>query len=162
MEDEKEDRFKRLIQKGGLDKPGADFTNAILKRVEVELELDTVNEAALFQLLQAHTLVEKPSAAFNRRVMNQLVVSQPKPLAPIIRPSVWYMVTASLLSIVLLCVCLLHSGPVQPKSSDLDRFLSGMEGALDALPISYPLTIFAVSILMGIDYFLRRNSIVNY
>jgi len=162
MEDEKETSFRRLIQKGGPDKPGTDFTNAIMKRVATESELDAVNEAALIQLLQAHTLVEKPSAAFNRRVMNQLVVSQPEPLAPIIRPSVWYMVAASLLLVVLLCVLLLPSGPAQPASSDLDRFLSGLEGTLNALPVSYPLTICAVSVLMVADYFLRQNLIVKY
>lgn len=72
------------------------------------------------------------------------------------------MVAASLLLVVLLCVLLLPSGPAQPTSSDLDRFLSGLEGALDALPVSYPLTICAVSVLMVADYFLRHNLIVKY
>ncbi|WP_460934947.1 hypothetical protein [Spirosoma humi] len=162
MEDERENRFRRLVQKAGPDKPGADFTRAIMKRVEAESELDAVREAALIQLLQAHTLVEKPSAAFTRRVLQQVVVSQPKPLAPIIRPSVWYMVAASLLLIVLFCVLLLPAAPAQPTPSDLDRFLSGLEGTLDALPVSYPLTICAVSVLLVVDYSVRQNLTVKY
>ncbi|GAB3795062.1 hypothetical protein GCM10028819_10470 [Spirosoma humi] len=133
-----------------------------MKRVEAESELDAVREAALIQLLQAHTLVEKPSAAFTRRVLQQVVVSQPKPLAPIIRPSVWYMVAASLLLIVLFCVLLLPAAPAQPTPSDLDRFLSGLEGTLDALPVSYPLTICAVSVLLVVDYSVRQNLTVKY
>ncbi|AUD03238.1 hypothetical protein [Spirosoma pollinicola] len=162
MENKQEDSFKKLMQRVEPDKPGADFVNAIMKRVQVESELDPAKEAALIQLLQAHTLAEKPSTDFSRRVMNQLTVSPPKPLAPIIRPGVWYMMAASVLFIILSCVLLLPSGPVQPASSGLDHFLSGLAGTLDALPISYPLTIFAVSILVVVDYILRRNLIANY
>jgi len=161
MEDEKEDRFRKLIQKVEPDNPGADFTSAIMKRVQAESELDLANEAALIQLLQAHPLVEKPSAAFNRRVMNQIRVSQPKPVEPIIRPWVWYMMAASLILIIFFCMLCLPSGSGQSASSDLNRFLTGVEGTLDTLPISYPLTIFAVSILMVSDYFIRRNLTVN-
>lgn len=162
MKDEQEDSFRKLMQRVEPDKPGADFVNAIMKRVQAELELDPAKEAALIQLLQAHTLVEKPSTDFSRRVMNQLTVSPPKPLAPIIRPGVWYIMAASVLFIVLFCVLLLPSGPAQPTSSGLDRFLSGVAGTLDALPINYPLTIFAVSVLMVVDYFLRRNLTLKY
>lgn len=162
MKDDQEDNFKRLIQKVGPDKPGADFTDAIMKQVQDVSELDLAREAALIQLLQSHPLAEKPSADFSRRVMNQVVVSQPKPLVPIIRLSVWYMLAAALLLIVLFGVLLLPSGPAHPASSELDRFLYGIEGTLNALPISYPLTIFAVSVLMIVDYFLRRNLTINY
>ncbi|UFH57203.1 hypothetical protein [Spirosoma sp. KNUC1025] len=162
MKDEKEDRFRRLIQKVGPDKPGADFTDAIMKRVQAESEMDLAREATLIQLFQSHPLVEKPSAAFSRRVMNQIVVSQPKPFEPIIRPGVWYMVAASLLIIILSCVFLFPSGAVHHAPSGLDRFLFSIERTLDALPLSYPLTLFAVSGLMALDYFLRRNLKVNY
>ncbi|WP_338873816.1 hypothetical protein WBJ53_31530 [Spirosoma sp. SC4-14] len=162
MENEKEDRFRRLIQKAGPDKPGNDFTNALMKRVQAESELDLANEASLIQLFQAHTLIEKPSTAFNRRVMNQLVISQSKPLAPIIRPRIWYMMVATLVLIVLFCVLLFPVSPPQPTSSGLDRFLSSVERSLEALPISYPLTLFAVSVLMVVDYFLRPNLTIKY
>ncbi|WP_020603703.1 hypothetical protein [Spirosoma spitsbergense] len=162
MEDEKKDRFSRLIQQVGPDKPGADFTRAIMKQVQAESELDPANEAALIQLLQSHTLVEKPSSAFNRRVMNQILVSQPRQLEPIIRPRVWYVMAASLLLIVLFCVGLLSSSPAQPTSSGLDRFFLGIEGTLDALPISYPLTLFAIGVLVVLDYFMRRDIRVRY
>ncbi|WP_020597078.1 hypothetical protein [Spirosoma panaciterrae] len=157
MEDEKDDRFRKLIKRAEPDKPGADFTNAIMKLVQAESELDSAKEAALIQLLQSHTLVEKPSANFSRRVMNQVMASSSKPLEPIISTRVWYMVAASLLFIILFCILLIPSGPTQHTSSGLDSFLSSFEGTLDALPISYPLTIFAMSVLMVTDYVLRQN-----
>ncbi|UHG94137.1 hypothetical protein [Spirosoma oryzicola] len=162
MEDEKEDRFRRLIQKAGHEKIGTDFTRAIMKRLQAESERDSATEAALIQLFGSHTLVEKPSVDFSRRVMNQITVSQPKPLEPIIRPSVWYSIAASVLLIVFFCILLLPSNSTEHQSSGLDRFLSGFEGTLDALPVSYPLTIVALSVLMVSDYFLRRKLTINY
>ncbi|GAB4026960.1 hypothetical protein [Spirosoma gilvum] len=157
MEDEKEDSFRKLIKKAEPDKLGADFTHAIMKRVQAESEMDSAKEATLIHLLKAHTLIEKPSTDFSRRVMNQVMVQKSKPLEPIISTRVWYMIAASLLVIVLFCVLLLPSGPPQPTSSGLDRFLSSFESTLDTLPISYPLTIFAMNVLMVTDYLLRQN-----
>ncbi|MBN8824698.1 MULTISPECIES: hypothetical protein [unclassified Spirosoma] len=157
MENENEDNFRKLIQKAQPEKPGAAFTNAIMQRVQAASELDSAKEAALIQLLQSHTLVETPSANFSRRVMNQLTVRQSKPLEPIISTRVWYMIAASLLCVVVSCLLLLSSGSSQPTSSGLDQLLSGFDGTLNALPIQYALTIFAVSVLMVTDYILRQN-----
>lgn len=157
MEDEKDDRFRKLIKRAEPDKPGADFTNAIMKRLQAESELDSAKEAALIQLLQSHTLVETPSANFSRRVMNQVTVRQSKPFQPIISTRVWYMIAASLLCVVVSCLLLLSSGSSQPASSGLDQLLSSVDGTLNALPIQYALTIFALSALMVTDYFLRQN-----
>ncbi|WP_461105058.1 hypothetical protein [Spirosoma koreense] len=161
MEDEKEDGFRKLILTAGPDQPGADFTQAIMKRVQAASEQDSAKEAALIRLLQAHTLVEKPSADFSRRAMNRIIVSPPKPLAPIIRPGVWYMMAASLLLIVLFCT-LLPFAPSQPTSSEPDRFFRDLEASLDALPINYVLTIFVVSVLMMVDFLLRRTRPMPY
>jgi hypothetical protein len=162
MEDEKEDSLRKLIQKVELDEPGADFTNTIMKLVQAESELDSAKEAALIQLFQSYTLVEKPSAGFSSRVMSQVMVSQSKQFEPIISPRVWYMIAASLLFIVLFCLLVLPTGPAQHTSSGLDRFLSSIEGSLEALPISYPFTIFAASVLLVTDYYLRRKLNIDY
>jgi len=162
MEDEKEDSFRKLIRKVEPDKPGPDFTGAIMRRVQAESELELAREAALIQLLQSHTLVEKPSTAFSRRVMHQVIVSQARPLKPIISPRAWYMIGASLLLVILFCLFGGPSLPAQHTSSDMDRFLSYVEGSLDALPGSYLITLFAVGALMVMDYCLRRPIKVIY
>lgn len=162
MEDEKEASFRKLIKKVEPDKPGADFTRAVMNRVQAESELDLAQEAALIQLLQAHTLVENPSAHFSRRVMNRVMVSHAKPMEPIISPQTWYMIAASLLVVVLFCLLGLPAKPAQHTLSDMDRFLSYVEGTLDALPISYLFTLFAVSTLMVTDYYLRRTLKATY
>ena len=158
MEDEKEDSFRKLIQKVATDKPGADFTHAVMKRVQAESELEFVKEAAMGTLLQAHVLTEKPPADFSRRVMHQVTVSHAKRMEPIISVRAWYLIAASLLAVVGICFLVLPSGTTQHTPSAMDRLLSGAYGTLDVLPISYPLTIFAVSVLMVTDYFLRHNT----
>lgn len=157
MEDEQETSFRKLIRKAGPDEPGADFTHTIMNRVQAESELDSAKEAALIQLFGSHTLVEKPSADFSRRVMSQVPVSQPRLLEPIIRPGVWYMIAAAVVFIVLLCFLALPAESTPPTPSAMDRFISGFAGTLDAVPISYPFIMFAVSILMVTDYYVRRN-----
>lgn len=157
MKDEQENSFRKLIQKAQPDEPGADFTHSIMRRVQAESELDSAKEAALIQLFGSHTLVENPSADFSRRVMSQVPVSQPSLLGPIIRPKVWYIIAATLVFIVLICFLVLPAESSPPTPSTMDRFIFGFEGTLDAIPINYPVILFAVSLLMVTDYYVRRN-----
>lgn len=66
------------------------------------------------------------------------------------------------LVVVLFCLLGLPAKPAQHTLSDMDRFLSYVEGTLDALPISYLFTLFAVSTLMVTDYYLRRTLKATY
>jgi hypothetical protein len=156
MEDKQENKFRKLIQKAGTEKPGGNFSRLVMKTVYEEAERELAKEAALRALLQRQPPVETPSVAFRQNVMNQVWAASQKKEEEIISKRIWYLIGAAVVLISLVGY-LTYSPAVTPEKPAYFSFLSGIPESFHALPIVYPITLIALSGLIFLDYLLRQN-----
>ena len=157
MEENEEDVFRKLIQSVKPDTPAHDFTDLVMKMVQIETEKDQADEIALRSLINNQVLIEKPSKAFNRHVMRQIAPSKTK-IEPIISKQAWYLIAASVAFSILLCFLIKEPQTAQSTSSALDLTLKHLSSKLESLPIMYAATVFGLGFLMVLDYVLRAAS----
>lgn len=157
MKNDKEDTFKQLIQQAALEQPSAEFTESTMNLVRAEARQAAVNETAVQALLRQPSLVEIPSPDFSRRIMGEVAAFQAIEVEPIIPRRAWYLMAASVVLMIACCYLVVTPATTQSAPSVLESVLIGILGQLETLPLLYPLTIVALSVLMLGDYYLRQR-----
>lgn len=141
----KEQKLKELIRKSEPDKVTADFTAGIMKQVHAETEKETVLEN-LLRFQHADTAPESLTA----NVMSRLTVP-PKP-APIISGRGWAGIAACF-ALVIWWV----AGISEVQNTASPATLTAVAEKLNTIPLVYPLTAFAVGVLVLLDHILRNR-----
>jgi len=161
-EDKKIDKLIRESLK--MEQPSVDFTNKIMGQIELA---DVKKEKALGSLLKNNTL-ESPSLNFTARVMAEVEKASVKVVnAPIIGKKAWAFITMFVTSIFLY---VLFTGEKNTAASQVidgtmekvDNLLSNsMTFDLPAILVSplFGLSIFALSSLLFLDYFMKNRKI---
>ncbi len=141
----KEQKLEQLIRISEPDKATADFTAGVMKQVRAETEKEAVLEN-LLRLQQADTAPEGLTAD----VMSRLTV-RPKP-APIISGRGWAGIAACF-ALVIWWV----TGTAEAQNTANPATLTTMAEKLNTIPLIYPLTAFAVGVLVLLDHILRNR-----
>ena len=157
MKNDKEDTFKQLIQQAALEQPSAGFTESTMHLVRAEARQVVANEVAVQALFRRPGLIEKPSPDFSRRIMGEVLVFQAIEVEPIIPRRAWYLMAVSVVLMIVCCYLVVTPATTQSAPSVLESVLIGIMGQLETLPLLYPLTIVALSVLMLGDYYLRQR-----
>lgn len=158
MEDGKLDKLLRDSLKA--DSPPINFTDDIMDKIEA---YESKEEKALGSIIKRN-LIESPSLNFTDRVMMEIKKSSVAVVdKPIIGKKAWLFIGLCLSAIVVFIL----STPSQetPMSAYLDKAMSKFDGIFSFdLPgiLGSPLfaiSVFALSSLLFLDYFLRNRSI---
>jgi hypothetical protein len=152
MESRKEHNFRKLIQKAGAEKPSSEFSAILMQKIHAEAEINAVQDLSLEYLLKSQTPLANPSQAFSQQVMNSVLDPQPVKEPKIISSFAWYLIAAAF---VIIASYTISSGP-SPGIDQPSIFATLLKKA-SGVPSVYPLTIFAGSILVLIDYLLRQK-----
>lgn len=159
-----EEKIEKLIRDSlQTEQPSADFKNNIMGQIEA---FDAKEEKALGSLLGKH-IMESPSINFTDRVMHEIhkasitVVNK-----PIIGKKTWIFIAISLLSLVVYSI-FISIGSTEPSivggliDDGMNKLPSvptfDLPGILTS-PI-FGLSVFALSSLLFLDYYLRNKQI---
>ena len=157
MEKDKEDIFRKLIQQAGPDKTSPDFTGMLMKNIQIEAKQAFEREAVLETIL-TKLQPETPSLLFQKTIMAQIAMSEKKSEQPIISRKVWYLVAATVLLVIGFCLTG-QSDTAEQRTPDFLRetnnVLAVFSSSVGVLPVIYPIAMFALSILLFADYFVR-------
>jgi hypothetical protein len=151
----KKDKLKKLIQSVDLDQPKADFTDSIMKKIELQESL--IINPVLDALLEKH-LIEMPSVDFTQKVITGIESSDKKVVyESIISKKTWYGVGMAAALIVTLVGFLGHPSQTAAKPHLLTNLINQITGriisqvsGLSALVLA---CLFGVSALLLLDYF---------
>ncbi|MFN8347836.1 MAG: hypothetical protein U0X91_22725 [Spirosomataceae bacterium] len=161
MENTNKESFKKLIRKAELDAPSIRFTEQIMQQIEAEAAQSEAFEPTLQALLQRHAL-EAPSIDFTKAIM--VKTAAPKTVyAPIIPQKVWYGI-AALFTFLFGWVIYFWKTPNPtvtqlPQSQTTVLSLTELSHALTSIPSTYALGLFAICILLMLDYLLRYKTL---
>lgn len=161
MKEEK--NIDRLLRKGlKLEHPKDDFSDSIMSKIEA---MDVMEEKALKSLLKRNVL-ESPSLNFTSRVMTQMEnASQAIVDKPVIGKRAWLFISVSITSIFIFALFSGSSehqgyswidGALQSVTSLMDNSITFEVPSLMTSPI-FALSVFALSSLFFLDYFLRNT-----
>ncbi len=150
---------KLFQQNMEMEKPSQEFTEKVMKKV---LASDIKKEKALTSLLQKHTL-EQPSLDFTSRVMSGLPQKSPAFVyQPVIGKKVWYFMSAIFIFSVIFITYNLDPTPSQIEiiSTYMIKIESIFSFKMPDILTSplFSISIFALSSLLLIDYFIRNRS----
>jgi hypothetical protein len=154
-----EEKFKKLIQRGGLDEPGPSFTDNIMKLVESQEDLSL--KPALLSVLKNELLTD-PSPGFSDKLMSHILPKASKIAAPIITKKITLIISGFGISILLLVVINLisNTNDIQNSYSTGLKFkLSGAMTAIAKIANSVLVYFVPLSILLFLDYFFRTRPI---
>lgn len=163
MEKEKEDIFRRLIQKTGPDKTSPDFTGMLMKNIQMEAE-QALERAAVLETILTKIQPETPSPLFRKTIMAQIALAEKKSEQPIISRKVWYLVAAMVVLVIGFCVVGQSAATVQGTPDffvKIDQELFKLQKGMMVLPMIYPAVVFALSTLIMADYFVRQRVVRN-
>lgn len=157
MEKEIEDSFRKLIQQTGPDKTGPDFTAILMKNIQMETE-QALERAAVLETILTKLQPETPSPLFRKTIMAQIALAEKKAEQPIVSRKVWYLVAAAAVLIIGFCGLGQSAGAVAGTPDvfrDTNNILMRFSSRVGVLPVIYPIAMFALSILLFADYFVR-------
>jgi hypothetical protein len=154
-----EEKFKKLIQRTGLDDPGPAFTDNIMKLVESQEDLSL--KPALLAVLK-NELVTDPSPGFADKLMSHIQPKTSKISTPIITKKIKWIISGFAIAILLLVAInmISNSNDVQNSYSTGLKFkLSGTITAIAKIANSVLVYFVPLSILLFLDYFFRTRRI---
>lgn len=166
MEQEKDDRFRRLMQEAGMEKPSPDFLKTVMSGIQAESQEEILLNPALKSLLRESQVVEKPNHDFLLRVMSQAQVQQvvlpPVSVAkPIISNRIWYIVTAACMAIICLTGLFYYheTGALETAvaTTATDQFFTSVATGILATPLVYSVSLTTLGMLLLADYMLRSK-----
>lgn len=166
MEQENEDKFRKLIQEAGAEIPSPDFTRVVMSGVRTSNQEETVLNHALQSLLQHSGVIEKPGHDFLLRVMSQAEVQQvvlpPVSVAKaIISSRIWYILSAACAAIICLTGIFFYheTGSLETTVAvtATDQFFTSVATGILAMPSVYTASLSALGILLLADYLLRNR-----
>ena len=157
-EDKNIDKF--IKQNINIEKPSLDFSNKVMSQVKA---LELKKEKAFSSLLQKN-LIETPSLDFTANIMSAINQdSKASVYIPVIGKKAWLLIASFVL--VLLSYTIFNLELTQPYFQDLDKYIPSYD--LDFSIVLPPLltsplfaiSIFALSSLLFLDYFIRNRSL---
>ncbi len=128
------------------DKASADFLSAVMQNVHAEAAGETVREAALKQLLQRMP-ADKAGVDFAAEVM-QKISAAPQPLL-----SLWGRV--GILTFVAVCWSIVSD--LRPSETSFSPLAQKFSSLSFHIPPVYSLSVLGMSVLLLLDYVLRRK-----
>jgi len=149
---------KFLKENINIERSSLDFTNKVMQQIVAD---EKNKEKALFSLLQKN-LLEEPSADFTSNIMSLL-----KPYAktsvytPVIGKKVWILITSLFISV--LAYTIFNLEITQTYFTGLDQYIPSfnMDFSFNLPPILtsplFAMSIFALSSLLFLDYFIRNR-----
>lgn len=161
MEQNNEEKLKKLIQSVDLDQPTADFTAILMQKIESQEAI--VTNPALDSLLEIY-LIEAPSVDFTQKVMMGIEHLDRKAVyEPIISKKMWYAI--GIAAALIIALISLFGSTVQtsnkplPLAAPINQITEKIIIQINALPTLVLACLFAVSSLVLLDYFLsnRKN-----
>jgi len=159
MKNDRDDILKKLIQKVRIEEPNGDFASRVMKNIQLETELELAKEAK-FKSIFGDVRPESAPLSFDKKVMSQIFLGEKKAADPIISRQVWYIVAAAGILILTFCFASPSDMMVENEpyfSNDLKIAVLDFSGKITVLPIIYPAVIFALALLIMVDYFLRSK-----
>lgn len=161
MEQNNEQKLKKLIQSVELDEPTADFTAILMQKIASQETI--ITNPALDSLLEIY-LIEAPSVDFTQKVMMDIENLDRKLVyEPIISKKMWYAIGIAAALIMALVSFFGRSVQMSNKPLPLATPINQITGKIivqiNALPTLVLACLFAVSSLVLLDYFLsnRKN-----
>lgn len=159
MEDDFKDLDEFLRKSLEVETTSLEFTDAVLERIKA---IESTKEKALHSLLQKHG-TEIPSEDFTYKVMQQVNKhAELRAYQPVITKKAWVFILLVLLATI--SYTLVKSDTPKNQSSILYSYLSSFEKIFTfevptilTSPI-FALSLFALSSLLSIDYFLKNKS----
>ncbi|WP_159471454.1 hypothetical protein [Dyadobacter sp. 3J3] len=155
MEEDKEDIFRKLIQKSELDITGSGFTDNVMKMVQAE---EIVQESALRALLVKNNL-DQPSKSFESGIMAQITPITKKVEKPIISKNAWY-VAAAFLALMIQYSFFSKASQTTAMDLSLIKITNAMfdfSNNAGQMPVIYFIVIVTLCILLLADYFILQR-----
>lgn len=155
MANQRDDKLRRLLQRAELNKPGASFTDEVMKEIESE-----VVTSPLLKSLLKNVPIENPKEDFTHIVMDQLEVSDFKTSeVSIISGKVWLAISVIL---VLLILVAFTGRPENNPSTfsyfhEIGKSLHPIITFLNSIPSISIICLSSVSGLLLLDYFLKEK-----
>ena len=139
-------------------KTSLDFTNEVMEQV---FRLELKEEKAMTSFFQKHIL-EEPSSEFTSKVMSGLPQNSPTFVyQPVIGKKAWYFITAVFITLVIYIFFNLdpNSTQIVDFSTYLERIETVFSFEIPGILTSpfFALSMFALSSLLLIDYFIRNR-----
>ena len=151
-----EKKLRKLIQSVELDQPKADFTELIMK--EIQLQESLVINTVLQSVLAQH-IIETPSIDFTQKVMTGIEHLDKKTVyKPIIGKKVWYGIGVAATLLVAIVSLFSKSSQTVNKpltfANNINQLTSQLILRINGMPTLILACLFAVSALLVLDYFI--------
>ena len=155
MEQNKENKLKKLIQQIEPDQPSVGFTENLMQQIETQESL--VINPALQTLLSQH-LVESPSIDFTEKVMKGIVSAEQKTVyEPVISKKAWYSIGIAATLILTLAGFLGKSSKAtnmpSVSTNEIMHITGQVIAQINAIPVVLLASSFAIVALLILDYF---------
>ncbi len=163
MPKKEEHKIKKLIQSIELDKPSENFTEKVMSRINYVTSDEALKDPALTSLLKDYGQ-EFPSVNFVNRVMTQVQKNVISGYKPIISKKVWSVIFSLFTSFI---VYVLIAEPASSNNPYISRYSTLLETFIldfgkvlvesTQIPSILTVSIFCLSTLLLLDYFLRKR-----
>jgi len=155
MNNQKEDRLRKLLQRVELNNPSPSFTEEVMKEVQTEVAFNPLLKSIL-----KNAFIEEPGENFAQGVMNQLEISDFKRAEQsIISKRTWLIVSG--LGVLLVMIALFRPRENNPSvPSYFNEFKNSLHPILtylDTIPSISLICLISVSGLLWLDYFLKEK-----
>ena len=138
-------KIDELLSNLPKDKPAAGFSDSVMKSVFSLAEEESVQEISLEKLLGSQA-PPKVSMNFSEEIMKN--ISKPLPEKPLVSKWGWAAIVAITLSITGLSFFYTPQDNLQTIKLNMN---------FDQIPLVYPLSVFALGVLIFADYFFRNR-----
>ena len=150
---------KLIKQNLNIEKPSLDFSNKVMYQVKA---FELKKERAFSSLIQKNQL-ETPSIDFTSNVMSVIYQdSKVSVYTPVIGKKAWFLIASFIL--ILLSYTIFNLEVTQPYFTGLDKYIPSydLDLSFNLPPILtsplFAISIFALSLLLFLDYFVRNRS----
>jgi len=153
MDENTDDKLRKLLKKVDLDAPSALFTERVMQKVEEEAAYSEAVTPHIKSLLQQHGMAA-PSPDFTANIMAQ--IAPPKRVyAPIIPRFVGYMAAAFVGIVLLLGIIFSEKNSSETVPRGVKMISIDVSKLTSAIPDPLLLGAMAVCVLLLVDYSLR-------
>jgi hypothetical protein len=152
----KEERFRKLMQKAEVAQPSSGFSAMVMQQIEAEAETAQVREKALAFLLKQQP-AEAASVSFSEEVMQKVTAPKPVVKTPSISNIAWYSFAIACMTLITLAFFPGSPSPEIVPHTPHPGFFAVIGPKLGEIPMVYPITFFALGMLVCLDYLLRKK-----
>jgi len=167
MSKKEDHKIKKLIQSVDLDAPSENFTAKVMDGLNINLDEVALKDMALTSLLKDN-IQETTSVNFTSGVMAQVQKGLVSEYNPIISKKVWVLLFVVFLSFVSFVI---YGGQAPSNETYMSKYVPIFENIIidftnsivenAQIPSILIMSIFCLSTLLLLDYFLRTKDIFN-